>query len=99
MGSLAAFAGRSRTSSRNMTNLDGQLSYRQEQETALVSALQSCLNSLGVQIPKALRQLMDCPLGCSRLCEMLVDLLEAAELDDERACTVVIQSFLDELHG
>jgi len=74
-------------------------SYRDEQQSALVSAVQSYLNSLGVRVPKPVAPLVDCPLGCSRLCEMLVDLLEAAEPESTSQCTVIVQSFLDELHA
>lgn len=79
--------------------VDRDRSYRGEQQAALVSAVQACLNDLGVHVPKPIGQLLNCPLGCSRLCEMLVDLLEASGPEDVSVSTVLIQSFLDELHG
>lgn len=72
---------------------------REEQDDALLAAFRSCLSRLEVQVPKSLGQVLEDPAGCSRLCEILVDVLEEAGPREERGCSVIMKSFLEDLQG
>jgi len=61
------------------------------------AALQACLDDLGVVVPKTLASGLDCPWACCRLCEMLIDTLEARQPRNAFECAAGIQGFLEEL--
>ncbi|CAK0882335.1 unnamed protein product [Prorocentrum cordatum] len=72
---------------------------REQEGRAIVASFRDCLVNLGVSMPKSLAPLAGCPYGCSRLCEMFVDVFEGADCHDLETCRVLFQSFLDELHA
>merc|ERR1712093_941515 len=66
----------------------------EEQGVALVEGLRRCLGQLGVDMPVALHGILECPMGASHLCEMLVDELEAARPMEASGCRACTRSFL-----
>lgn len=69
----------------------------EEQGNAIVAAFGDCLRGLGVDVPKSLAPLVGCPYGCSRLCEMLVDVVDGGDCQDEARCAQLIRDFLHNL--
>jgi len=67
------------------------------EQFAVSAGLRACLADLGVAVPAALQSLLDSPQGCSRLCEMLSDVLEAADSQNPAECAAFVDSFLCEL--
>mmetsp|Transcript_67425 Transcript_67425/g.190050 ORF Transcript_67425/g.190050 Transcript_67425/m.190050 type:complete len:462 (-) Transcript_67425:84-1469(-) len=86
-------------SNREPRGADAERRYQQEQKDALVTALGACFNDLHIHVAKPLSQLVACPVGCTLLCEMLVDLLESEMPEGAADCAAHVQSFLEGLHG
>lgn len=80
-------------------SVDQQRRYEEEQQEALVTIFRACLRSLSVDVAKPLDCVLSSAVGCSHLCEVLVDVLEEGGPKEERGCAVLIQSFLTQLSG
>eukprot|EP00747_Dinoflagellata_sp_TGD_P207250 gnl/TRDRNA2_/TRDRNA2_80836_c0_seq1.p1 gnl/TRDRNA2_/TRDRNA2_80836_c0~~gnl/TRDRNA2_/TRDRNA2_80836_c0_seq1.p1 ORF type:complete len:386 (-),score=64.77 gnl/TRDRNA2_/TRDRNA2_80836_c0_seq1:195-1352(-) len=76
---------------------DMEITRRAEQSEALSSALHACFDHLGVMAPRQLATLLEGQWPCLRMCEMLVDALEARSSQNSFECAAVVQCFLDEL--
>lgn len=80
-------------------DFDSQRRYYAEQQETLVTALNACLSFLEVRVPKTVAPLLQEPVACARLCEILVDVLEETRPQEERGCAIIIKSFLQDLDG
>jgi len=67
------------------------------QDEGLTVALCLCLDDLGVRVPGSLAPLLQDPWGCVRLCEVLVDALEASSAANAFEIAAIVQSLLDAL--
>lgn len=71
--------------------------YFERQGQELVESTKACFTDMGVRVAKPLSPLLSDPVGSNRLCEVLVDVLEATPVDSSPMCAALVQGFVDEL--
>eukprot|EP00929_Paragymnodinium_shiwhaense_P100279 TRINITY_DN624_c1_g2_i7.p1 TRINITY_DN624_c1_g2~~TRINITY_DN624_c1_g2_i7.p1 ORF type:complete len:150 (-),score=32.28 TRINITY_DN624_c1_g2_i7:169-618(-) len=72
---------------------------QQEQRDAVLVALKTVLDELGVLLNKEAAPLLETPLGCIRFCELMVDILEEAQPRSAPEYAAYVQMLVDSMVG